>query len=678
MKKHTFVFGFFVLSFLGNLSAQTPTLDWTRMIDVDNLEYPYDMVTDAAGNLYIAGRTGGTASTSTAIVKKVKSDGSSVEWTAMVCVGQALGIGLDANGDVYVSGHARSGLSVSTGAFQTSVSGASDAFVAKLNGATGALLDATYFGGSGDENEPAYPNFSGRNHSSEPLKLGLDVDASGNVFITGFTESPNLPGALNSFNPNVSAYLEWSGFIAKFSSDLTTATSVYAGGGYNDVISDIEVVGTDVYVCGSSYSHSNDYNFVMTGFDTQHDDYTYKYAGIVMKFDNNLGFMNGTYLGGATNTFDTDPEHVFARSLASDGTDIYVVGDIGGNHPEDFFTAGSYQKGRSTKRNIFYSKLSNDLSTNMYSGYIGGIESSYGTTLFVAGGQIFLGGSTDEAGISDPALDYPTTIDATQTSISGGSDFVMTQLSTDGTNVTYSTFFGSPTDDYVLSMDRGSVKGVGATHGVPGDFPNGVAGADTNPSGDDAWIAFSTSGIELPVELSSFTAVPKDKSVVLNWSTASELNNEGFDVEHSTDGTNFKTAGFVRGNGTTAQANDYDFIHRTPADGTNYYRLKQMDFDGGIEYSEIKKVEIEVRGFSTSLFPNPARGFFNVNIVADAGRDYTVNIYNAIGQRVKEIALDGTDGSLIENINTADFAKGLYFVEITDGTATQTRKLIIE
>ncbi|MEZ4993056.1 MAG: T9SS type A sorting domain-containing protein [Saprospiraceae bacterium] len=109
----------------------------------------------------------------------------------------------------------------------------------------------------------------------------------------------------------------------------------------------------------------------------------------------------------------------------------------------------------------------------------------------------------------------------------------------------------------------------------------------------------------LPVELASFQAISRDKMVELEWTTSSELNNNFFQIEHSLDAIEFYPVGKVKGNGTISEAVTYYFLHRQPADGVNYYRLKQVDFDGSFEYSNIKGVKVNERGGGVSIFPNP-------------------------------------------------------------------------
>ncbi|MCC5929711.1 MAG: T9SS type A sorting domain-containing protein [Cyclobacteriaceae bacterium] len=112
----------------------------------------------------------------------------------------------------------------------------------------------------------------------------------------------------------------------------------------------------------------------------------------------------------------------------------------------------------------------------------------------------------------------------------------------------------------------------------------------------------------LPVELISFSARYRDSKVILNWATATEINNDGFEIEHSQNGTAFETLGWVPGNGNSKDRIDYHFIHDNPFIGVNYYRLKQYDYDGAFEYSPLVMVNVQpdARGkILVKLWPNP-------------------------------------------------------------------------
>ncbi len=134
-----------------------------------------------------------------------------------------------------------------------------------------------------------------------------------------------------------------------------------------------------------------------------------------------------------------------------------------------------------------------------------------------------------------------------------------------------------------------------------------ITGTITSFFGTDDFytIGSEASNTLLPVELISFSGQSTNASIILNWSTSSELNNDKFEIQHSIDGKEFEAIGTVDGAGTINEQRDYRFLHSKPYLADNYYRLKQIDFDGQFELSDI--IRISYDGFTDplSLFANP-------------------------------------------------------------------------
>lgn len=145
-------------------------------------------------------------------------------------------------------------------------------------------------------------------------------------------------------------------------------------------------------------------------------------------------------------------------------------------------------------------------------------------------------------------------------------------------------------------------SGLNATGPGGGGGGKGYNGASSG-SGGDGQVSLE---IVLPVELAFFDATPKEDMVALAWSTSSELNNDFFQIEHSKDAVNFTSVGKISGKGTTTETVNYEFMHRQPTSGVNYYRLKQVDFDGAFEYSPVVVVQLDDRtGGAVNVYPNP-------------------------------------------------------------------------
>jgi Secretion system C-terminal sorting domain len=173
-----------------------------------------------------------------------------------------------------------------------------------------------------------------------------------------------------------------------------------------------------------------------------------------------------------------------------------------------------------------------------------------------------------------------------------------------------------------------------------------------NTSGVQARIGpVTVSGsIALPIKLSSFAASNIKNSNILNFTTTSEFNNAGFDIERSSDGVAFEKIGWVDGHGNTKEEKQYSFTDTKPLFGINYYRLRQVDYDGRFEYSSIVSTKFE--SDDRYLFPNPATK--------------EIQVHNAIGSPYQIKSITGKilfQGVLNDHIiDISNLASGTYIL----------------
>ncbi len=183
----------------------------------------------------------------------------------------------------------------------------------------------------------------------------------------------------------------------------------------------------------------------------------------------------------------------------------------------------------------------------------------------------------------------------------------------------------------------------------------------------------------LPVELSEFDVKKtEDNHSLVYWQTQSEINNDYFSVERSEDGSNFEEIGRVKGVGTTTEVQNYQFLDKEPFVGNNYYRLKQVDFDGAFEYSEIKVVFFNEapQPFGISIFPNPATNLINVRIGGNIEESSVrVEIYNKLGQLMGTRQLGTESGGAI--IQTNLFPAGAYTIVAKAGDTVTRENIVI-
>lgn len=160
----------------------------------------------------------------------------------------------------------------------------------------------------------------------------------------------------------------------------------------------------------------------------------------------------------------------------------------------------------------------------------------------------------------------------------------------------------------------------------------------------------------LPIELTAFNAQAQEKMVQLSWATASEINNSHFGIERSIDGETWENIGRVEGNGTTNTEQYYNYWDENPHNTLNYYRLKQVDFDGKYEYSEIRSVFISNENIAIFAYPNPTIDYLSFNDLTKG----SIIIYNILGQKVANYSIHEAE----QQIDIRILEKGQYFIKI--------------
>ena len=216
-----------------------------------------------------------------------------------------------------------------------------------------------------------------------------------------------------------------------------------------------------------------------------------------------------------------------------------------------------------------------------------------------------------------------------------------------------------------------------------GDESNGSITSQT--ASDFSSSTFSFGGITsvaLPVELVRFTADLSDNQVQLDWTTSSELNNEYFEVQRSSNGKNYEAIGWVDGNGTTNEFIDYEFVDNKPYYGLSYYRLVQVDYDGTRNIHA--PVTVNNEGYKSSIeasvFPNPTNSN-NVNVRFVSGDENSlirISVFDLSGNLVHMEETTPTFG--ISDIHLdirGEIQSGIYMVTVQQGNNKQIKRLSI-
>lgn len=169
-----------------------------------------------------------------------------------------------------------------------------------------------------------------------------------------------------------------------------------------------------------------------------------------------------------------------------------------------------------------------------------------------------------------------------------------------------------------------------------------------------------TCASSLPVEFNSFDLFKNDyNEVQLNWETASEINNNFFTVESSTDTKKWKELSVIAGAGNSSNIIRYNYIDKDLNTGLVYYRIKQTDFDGNESFSSIKSIKIISKESIISIYPNPAKEFININ----CNDISTVRVYNSYGEDISHVLsiIEGTNGVI--KYSVINLPDGMYIVK---------------
>jgi len=173
----------------------------------------------------------------------------------------------------------------------------------------------------------------------------------------------------------------------------------------------------------------------------------------------------------------------------------------------------------------------------------------------------------------------------------------------------------------------------------------------------------------LPVELTRFSATAEANSVGVSWATASEKNNDRFEVQRSTTGQAFGTLGTVKGQGSTTSAHAYSYVDSRPLAGVAYYRLRQVDADGTATFSPVVTAK-SANASDFAVFPNPSAG--TVTLPAALGTVH-YRVLNVLGQAVLSGQAAGND-----RIDLTRLTKGTFFLELTAEAGRTTQRLVRE
>ncbi|MFC2103385.1 choice-of-anchor J domain-containing protein [Bacteroidota bacterium] len=206
-----------------------------------------------------------------------------------------------------------------------------------------------------------------------------------------------------------------------------------------------------------------------------------------------------------------------------------------------------------------------------------------------------------------------------------------------------------------------------------------VSNSGSNESGwyvDDITIVSDI----IPVEFASFTSTIVNGKIQLDWTTATETNNKGFEVERSIDKTGWEKLIFIEGNGTTTELSEYSFIDKSHLSGTIYYRLKQIDFDGTFEYSDIVEIYVPLpeKYVLSQNRPNPFNPTTEISFTISKAGDVKLLVFNSLGEVVTVLLNEYKNtGRYSVTFDASNFSSGIYFYRLQAGDFLETKKMVL-
>jgi hypothetical protein len=165
----------------------------------------------------------------------------------------------------------------------------------------------------------------------------------------------------------------------------------------------------------------------------------------------------------------------------------------------------------------------------------------------------------------------------------------------------------------------------------------------------------------VPVEFLSFTGrVTPEQTIKLDWDVAREVNHDYYEMEKSTDGTNFTAIGRITGIGP------YSFIDENPVDGNNFYRIRQVDKDKAFKFSKTINVPFRKKDLGLTIYPNPVRDALNIEFNGNTPGRVTIQVTDMTGRSFHQQSYTMQGSEMLIRVQTDSWPKQAYVVKVTD------------
>jgi len=189
-----------------------------------------------------------------------------------------------------------------------------------------------------------------------------------------------------------------------------------------------------------------------------------------------------------------------------------------------------------------------------------------------------------------------------------------------------------------------------------------------------------TTAAVLPINITAFNVTKDGNKVKLEWNTASEQNNERFEIESCADGIKWKTIATIKGSGTSSESHTYQAYDNSPVNGLNFYRIKQYDFDGNSHVSEIKTVKMFTSNRALiTISPNPSRSGINFRIASQAAMNVEAVLTTINGNTIHREVINNVQPNSATKLNMKQQpSPGIYILKLKGEGLSESIKVIIE
>jgi hypothetical protein len=278
------------------------------------------------------------------------------------------------------------------------------------------------------------------------------------------------------------------------------------------------------------------------------------------------------------------------------------------------------------------------------------------------------------------AGNYAVTDDNLTSAVTNGPLTALADNGVSGPNGVYKYGGGMPTDFFSASNYWVDVVFASNTNTINLTSVTDATGCNVTGSLQSINV-FSADCSTLPVTLLNLSATPGSRKVTLRWTTSSENNNRGFDVQRSTDGADWTTIGFVAGAGNSISTKSYTYTDNNLEPRKYFYRLKQVDFDERFKYSVIVSANLNgnpefVLGQS---YPNPTKGQATIQFTLPKAEKVNISLFDVSG-RLMKVLVNGSKeaGTHAINFNVGTLSKGVYYYKMQAGDFSDVKKLTIQ